>query len=108
VRISLDDFGTGFSSLSLLQRFPLHQLKIDRAFVSGVVDRPGDRALVRTIIAMARALDLDLVAEGVETVEQLDAVRQLGCAVAQGYLLCHPLPATEIPAAVAGMQLRPA
>jgi EAL domain-containing protein (putative c-di-GMP-specific phosphodiesterase class I) len=108
VRIALDDFGTGFSSLSLLQRFPLHQLKIDRAFVAGVADRPSDRALVRTIVAMARALDLDLVAEGVETVEQLAAVRQLGCGTAQGYLLCHPLPAEEIPAAIAGRQLKPA
>jgi EAL domain-containing protein (putative c-di-GMP-specific phosphodiesterase class I) len=108
VRISLDDFGTGFSSLSLLQRFPLHQLKIDRAFVAGVADRSSDRALVRTIIAMARALDLDLVAEGVETIEQLDAVRHLGCPTAQGFLLCHPLPAADIPAAIAGRQLRPA
>jgi diguanylate cyclase (GGDEF)-like protein len=106
VRIALDDFGTGFSSLSLLQRFPLQRLKVDRAFVSGVADRPGDRALVRTIVAMATALGLDLVAEGVETAEQLRTVHELGCGIAQGYLLCHPLPAARIPAALAGLQVK--
>jgi diguanylate cyclase (GGDEF)-like protein len=104
VRVSVDDFGTGFSSLSLLQRFPLQQVKIDRDFVAGVASTPSDTAIVRTIVAMARSLNLDLVAEGVETVAQLQVLADLGCAKAQGYLLCHPLPPADIPAAIAGLE----
>ena len=71
VRVALDDFGTGYSSLSLLQRFPLQRIKIDRAFVNSVADNDHDRALVRTILAMGESLGLEVVAEGVETIEQL-------------------------------------
>lgn len=92
VRLALDDFGTGFSSLSLLQQFPIQRIKIDRAFVQGIADNTNDRSLVRTIIAMARSMGLDLVAEGVETVHQLQELRQLGCDKAQGYLISHPVP----------------
>ncbi|MEP7201546.1 MAG: EAL domain-containing protein, partial [Ilumatobacteraceae bacterium] len=74
VRIALDDFGTGYSSLSLLQKFPLQRIKIDRAFVQGVADNPNDRSLVRTIVAMGRSLGLDMVAEGVESVHQLQVL----------------------------------
>ena len=92
VRIALDDFGTGFSSLSLLQRFPIDRIKIDRAFVQGIADNTNDRSLVRTIIAMAHSMGLDLVAEGVETIHQLQSLRDLGCNKAQGYLISHPVP----------------
>ena len=93
VRLALDDFGTGFSSLSLLQRFPIQRIKIDRAFVQGIADRSNDRSLVRTIIAMGQSMGLDLVAEGVETVHQLQGLRELGCDKAQGYLISRPVPA---------------
>src|SRR5690606_14513735 len=93
VRIALDDFGTGYSSLSLLQRFPIQRIKIDRAFVNGIADRQHDRSLVRTIISMANSMTLDLVAEGIETVEQLQLLRDLGCDKAQGYLISRPVPA---------------
>jgi diguanylate cyclase (GGDEF)-like protein len=103
VRIALDDFGTGYSSLSLLQRFPLQRIKIDRAFVHGVADRESDRSLVRTIVAMGTSLGLDLVAEGVETVQQLQVLRDLGCRKAQGYLISHPVPADAMPSTVAAL-----
>ena len=92
VRLALDDFGTGYSSLSLLQQFPIQRIKIDRAFVQGIADRSNDRSLVRTIIAMAQSMGLDLVAEGVETIHQLLALRELGCDKAQGFLISHPVP----------------
>jgi EAL domain-containing protein (putative c-di-GMP-specific phosphodiesterase class I) len=92
VRLALDDFGTGYSSLSLLQQFPIQRIKIDRAFVQGIADRSNDRSLVRTIIAMAQSMGLDLVAEGVETIHQLRALRELGCDKAQGFLISHPVP----------------
>ncbi len=100
VRIALDDFGTGFSSLSLVQHFPLNRLKIDRAFVHGVAEEGHDRSLVRTIIAMGISMGMDVVAEGVESVEQLEAVRALGCPKAQGYLIGRPVPAEALPAAL--------
>jgi EAL domain-containing protein (putative c-di-GMP-specific phosphodiesterase class I) len=92
VRLALDDFGTGYSSLSLLQQFPIQRIKIDRAFVQGIAERSNDRSLVRTIIAMAQSMGLDLVAEGVETVHQLQSLRDLGCDKAQGYLISRPVP----------------
>ncbi len=104
VRIALDDFGTGYSSLSLLQRFPLQRIKIDRAFVHGVADRASDRSLVRTIVAMGSSLGLDLVAEGVETVQQLQVLRDLGCHKAQGFLISHPVPADAMRSTVAALQ----
>lgn len=96
VRLALDDFGTGFSSLSLLQQFPIQRIKIDRAFVQGIADNTNDRSLVRTIIAMAHSMGLDLVAEGVETVHQLQGLRDLGCNKAQGFLISHPVPAAAM------------
>ncbi len=104
VRIALDDFGTGFSSLSLLQKFPLHRIKIDRAFVRGLAETENDRSLVRTIIAMAKALDLDVVAEGVESKAQLDALRDMKCNKAQGYLISHPVPADAMRTTVAALE----
>jgi diguanylate cyclase (GGDEF)-like protein len=104
VRVALDDFGTGYSSLSLLQRFPLQRIKIDRAFVQGIADNPSDRALVRTIVAMAQSLGLDLVAEGVESLHQMDVLSELGCTKAQGYLISHPVPADAMRSTVSALQ----
>ena len=100
VRIAIDDFGTGYSSLSFLQRFPIHRLKIDKSFVSNIATDRNVRTLVKTIIAMADSLDLEVVAEGVETVQQLHVLADLGCSQAQGYLISHPVSPQEIPAAL--------
>jgi diguanylate cyclase (GGDEF)-like protein len=104
VRVALDDFGTGYSSLSLLQKFPLQRIKIDRAFVHGVADNPNDRSLVRTIVAMGRSLGLDMVAEGVESVHQLQVLSDLGCGKAQGFLISHPVPADAMRSTVAALE----
>ena len=93
VGLALDDFGTGYSSLSLLQQFPIQRIKIDRAFVNGIAEEGTDRSLVRTVIAMARSMGLDLVAEGVETVHQLQVLSDLKCDKAQGFLISRPVPA---------------
>jgi EAL domain-containing protein (putative c-di-GMP-specific phosphodiesterase class I) len=91
IQISIDDFGTGHSSLSYLHCLPIKALKIDRSFVQQMVDSQESKAIVRAIIAMAQSLELDVVAEGVETPEQLRAVAMAGCGTAQGYLFSRPL-----------------
>jgi diguanylate cyclase (GGDEF)-like protein/PAS domain S-box-containing protein len=91
VQIALDDFGTGYASLSYLQRFPVSTLKIDRSFVTGVGVTATDTAIVASIVALAHALDLDVVAEGVETAEQLAQLRSHHCAKAQGFFFAPPL-----------------
>ena len=93
VQIALDDFGTGYASLSYLQRFPVSTLKIDRSFVTGVGVTATDTAIVASIVALAHALDLDVVAEGVETAEQLAQLRAHHCAKAQGFFFAPPLEA---------------
>jgi diguanylate cyclase (GGDEF)-like protein len=98
VRIAIDDFGTGYSSLSALKALPVDALKIDRSFVSGLPDDSSDRQIVTAVLAMAQALSLSVVAEGVETTEQLHALEQLGCGTAQGFLLGRPQPAASIEA----------
>jgi diguanylate cyclase (GGDEF)-like protein len=99
VRLMLDDFGTGFSSLGYLKRFPVDALKIDRSFVDGLGHDPEDRAIVAAIMGVADALDLDVVAEGVETARQVSELLELGCDVAQGYRFARP---TFDPAALLG------
>jgi diguanylate cyclase (GGDEF)-like protein len=92
VRLALDDFGTGFSSLTYLKRFPVDMVKIDRSFVAGLGVTHCDTAIVRSVIELAHALSLTVVAEGIERPEQLEALRSLGCDLAQGYLFSPPEP----------------
>jgi diguanylate cyclase len=105
VRLSVDDFGTGFSSLSTLKRFPVSGVKIDRSFVSGVGHHQSDSSLVSAILAMASALHLDTIAEGVETSDQANQLFELGCGAGQGYLFSRAVPVDEIPATVARLGL---
>jgi EAL domain-containing protein (putative c-di-GMP-specific phosphodiesterase class I) len=100
IRISIDDFGTGYSSLNYLHRFPLDVLKIDRSFVNSANTSSENREIIRTIIYLAQALNLEVVAEGIENIAQLETLRSLGCEYAQGYLFSRPLPADQIEALV--------
>jgi len=107
VHLSVDDFGTGYSSLSYLQRYPIEQVKIDRQFVMGMCDHSEDAAVVAAVVGIADALDLSIVAEGVETVAQLDRLRDLDCGLLQGYLFSCPVPAIDLgPILIERNQLR--
>jgi diguanylate cyclase (GGDEF)-like protein/PAS domain S-box-containing protein len=95
VRLAVDDFGTGYSSLAYLKQLPIHRLKIDRSFVSGLPEHPGDIAITRTILHLARTFQLEVTAEGVETEAQLSFLRELGCESIQGFLVSRPCPASD-------------
>ena len=95
IQLSIDDFGTGYSSLSYLHRFPINTLKVDRSFVNTMEDGTENGEIVRTVIALAKTLRLDVIAEGIETIHQLHQLRILGCEYGQGYLFSRPVPAEE-------------
>jgi diguanylate cyclase (GGDEF)-like protein/PAS domain S-box-containing protein len=98
IKLAIDDFGTGYSSLDYLRRFDVTSLKIDRSFVDGMLTEPGAAAIVRAAIALAHAFGLSTVAEGVETADQQQLLRELGCHEMQGYLISQPVPAEEFTA----------
>ncbi|MFY7854582.1 MAG: putative bifunctional diguanylate cyclase/phosphodiesterase [Rubrivivax sp.] len=105
LRIAIDDFGTGYSSLSYLKRFPAHLVKIDRSFIRGLPQDGDDVIITQAVIAMAHSLGLAVVAEGVETVEQLTLLRQLGCDEVQGYYFDRPLPAAQLAERIVAAQV---
>jgi EAL domain-containing protein (putative c-di-GMP-specific phosphodiesterase class I) len=96
INVAVDDFGTGYSSLSYLARLPITSLKIDRSFVIQMPKSPEQMAIVSTVISLARALNLKVVAEGVETEEQANLLRLLRCDEVQGYLFGRPMPPEEM------------
>ncbi len=102
IRLSIDDFGTGYSSLGYLKQFPLDSLKIDRSFVSEVPGNEDDAAIVSAIIAMSHRLNLTVIAEGFETMQQLDFLRQMGCDEIQGFLISRPLSTEDATYFIAG------
>ncbi len=105
IKFSLDDFGTGYSSLQYLKLLPLFQLKIDKSFVQDICIGSSDKAIVQTIIAMAKSMDLEAIAEGVETEEQLNTLKHKGCMKFQGYLFSKPAPIEEFNAALSEPKL---
>jgi predicted signal transduction protein with EAL and GGDEF domain len=97
IGLALDDFGTGYSSLSCVERFPIRRVKIDRAFIREIHQAEGDAALARAVVAMAHGLGRQVLAEGIETLEQLTVLRRHGCDEGQGHLLGRPVPADQVP-----------
>jgi EAL domain-containing protein (putative c-di-GMP-specific phosphodiesterase class I) len=102
VRLTLDDFGTGYSALGHLRRYPVKTVKIDRSFIDDVPGNAASAALAETIIVMAHKLGKQVVAEGVENIEQLDFLRERGCDIVQGYYLARPLSAADMAAILQG------
>ena len=96
VRLAIDDFGTGYSSLSYLHRFPIDVLKIDRSFISRLRSERHDVAIVEAVIALARGLNMEVTAEGIETNDQLSQLSQLGCDNGQGYYFGRPMPSDSV------------
>ncbi len=106
IRFAIDDFGTGYSSLAYLQRFPLAKLKIDRSFVENLLTSRNDQAIVSAVVGLARTLELELVAEGVETEAQRRLLTEMGCEHIQGWLVCQALPSEELAQRFAARVLR--
>ncbi len=106
IRFAVDDFGTGYSSLAYLQRFPLAKLKIDRSFVENLLTSRNDRAIVSAVVGLAQTLELELVAEGVETEAQRELLTEMGCDHIQGWLVCKALPSEELAQRFEARQLR--
>jgi EAL domain-containing protein (putative c-di-GMP-specific phosphodiesterase class I) len=96
VRLAIDDFGTGYSSLGYLRKFPIDTLKIDQSFVRDIMDDDDDASITAAIIVMAHSLKLDVIAEGVESREQMEYLRLHGCSAMQGFLFSRPLPPEEV------------
>jgi len=107
VRLSIDDFGTGYSSLSYLHRFPVDMLKVDRSFVSRMGCAGEDAAIVQTILVLAKTLGLDVIAEGIETIEQAESLRELECTYGQGYLFSKPLDSRAATEQISACQTQP-
>ena len=108
LKFALDDFGTGYSSLTYLKRLPVTQLKIDQSFVHDMLDNPDDLAILNGVLGLASAFRREVIAEGVETVEQGAMLLQLGCELAQGYGIARPMPAQELPVWLAQWRIDPA
>jgi diguanylate cyclase (GGDEF)-like protein len=104
VKVALDDFGTGYSSLSYLQSFPFSKIKIDKSFVRDLVTNKESMSIIRAVIGLGQSLTMATIAEGVETREQLDKLRAMGCAEAQGYFFSRPRPADELPSLIVRLQ----
>jgi EAL domain-containing protein (putative c-di-GMP-specific phosphodiesterase class I) len=104
--ISLDDFGTGYSSIGYLRSFPFDTIKIDRSFIHDLGVKPDALAIIHAIVDLGRALGVSVIAEGVETTEQLATLQEERCNEVQGYLFSQPLPAAEIPALIAHLDAR--
>jgi len=102
--VAIDDFGTGYSSLRLLAKLPVDTLKIDKSFVQSIADTPNVATLVATVVTLARAFNMKTVAEGVETAEQLQKLRQMRCDQAQGYLFSRPVPASDVPSVISRLE----
>jgi EAL domain-containing protein (putative c-di-GMP-specific phosphodiesterase class I) len=94
--VALDDFGTGYSSLSYLRRFPVDKIKIDQSFIAQLGKRPESSAIVKAIVDLAEALELKVLAEGVETAEQAERLARIGCSLYQGYFFSRPVAAARL------------
>jgi EAL domain-containing protein (putative c-di-GMP-specific phosphodiesterase class I) len=101
VKLSIDDYGVGQASLAYLKSLPVNELKLDRSFVTAIADSPRNAAIVQSTIMLSHALGLSVVAEGVETEQELEWLRANGCDVAQGYFIAKPTPAAELSARIA-------